>query len=341
MSLYTIKKVPSYEVDKLIRFIDQYWKKGHALTKSKVLLDFQHYNSKENCYNFIVAENNKTKEYDALMGFISTCQYDDNLTENGDYWGAIWKCREDINNSEINSVAFYVWKSIFREPHFHSYAAIGISNIAKRIYEVSKIPVDYLRHYYIANENLWTFNIGKNLIKGNPAYNQSSELKIIDIENLQEGVVKAYYRPLKSIKYFINRYKRHPIYKYFFLGVYNDNILLAIFSVRKIAVNNSCVLRIVDVLGQLDMVGNIYEAVQSVLKMENAEYIDIMNFGINEQVFNAIGFRQLDIESDEIIIPNYFEPFEQRNVKVEMGYKANFPYVVFKGDSDQDRPNEL
>jgi hypothetical protein len=42
-----------------------------------------------------------------------------------------------------------------------------------------------------------------------------------------------------------------------------------------------------------------------------------------------------------LIIPNYFEPFEQKNVKIELAYKADFPYVAFKGDSDQDRPNIL
>ena len=89
MSIYTIKKVPVNEVDKLVLFIDCYWKKGHALVKSRALLDFQHLNKEEGCYNFIVAENNETKEYDALVGFISTAQYDKKLIKNGDYWGAI------------------------------------------------------------------------------------------------------------------------------------------------------------------------------------------------------------------------------------------------------------
>ena len=43
------------------------------------------------------------------------------------------------------------------------------------------------------------------------------------------------------------------------------------------------------------------------------------------------------------MVPNYFEPFEKRNVyldyslKTVSGYKAEF----FKADSDQDRPNML
>ena len=39
---------------------------------------------------------------------------------------------------------------------------------------------------------------------------------------------------------------------------------------------------------------------------------------------------------------NYFEPFEQRNVKIEIAYKTKGDnYVAFKADSDQDRPNIL
>ena len=54
MSIYTIKKVPVNEVDKLESFIDNHWKKGHALVKSRALLDFQHLNKDEKCYNFII-----------------------------------------------------------------------------------------------------------------------------------------------------------------------------------------------------------------------------------------------------------------------------------------------
>ena len=35
MSIYTIKKVPVNEVDKLESFIDNHWKKGHALVRSR------------------------------------------------------------------------------------------------------------------------------------------------------------------------------------------------------------------------------------------------------------------------------------------------------------------
>lgn len=343
MSLYTIKIVPKNEVDKLVSFIDSHWKKGHALVKSRELLDFQHLDVTEDCYNFIVAENNETHEYDALVGFIPTSQYDEKLSAEGDYWGAIWKCREDVTNTEINNAAFYVWKRIFKLPFFHSYAAIGISDIAKQIYKASRIPVDYLRHYYIANEDCISFKIGKGLIKGTVAnQNRTSSIKEISLEMIDDSMLQSVYRPRKTIQYFINRYQNHPIYNYRFIGVYNSEKIIAIFSCRKLKVGSNYILRIVDVIGDLSTVNSIYQPVQELLKKENAEYIDLMNYGLQEDLFLKMGFHLLNPDTEDTIVPNYFEPFEQRNVKIEIGYKADYDgYVAFKGDSDQDRPNEL
>lgn len=342
MSIYTVKKVPIGEVDKLVSFIDNHWKKGHALVKSRALLDFQHLNKEDGTYNFIVAENNETKEYDALVGFIPTSQYDCKLAENGDYWGAIWKCRDDVNNEEINNVAFYIWKQIFKQPYFRTYAAIGISQIAKRIYEVSRIPVAVLNHYYITNDSLVKFEIGSNLQKGNSILpSKMSLVREIDIDAIEDKDISGVYKPLKTINYLKNRYKKHPIYHYEFWGVYNET-LAAIFVVRKVKVGNSSILRVIDVLGDLSLCGSIFDEVQVKLAQNGAEYLDLMNYGISPNVFYNMGFHKLDIDQGNTILPNYFEPFERRNVEIDVAYKTKDDnYIVFKGDSDQDRPNIL
>jgi hypothetical protein len=47
------------------------------------------------------------------------------------------------------------------------------------------------------------------------------------------------------------------------------------------------------------------------------------------------------IKNDEaFILPNYFEPLEIKNVVIDYAYKSNSgPLSIFRGDSDQDRPN--
>ena len=119
-SVYNIKQVPTCEVNKLVHFINMHWKHNHSLAVSRELLNFQHLDKDKDCYNFLVAENKETGEYDALIGFIPVAQYDKDLVGNGDYWGAIWKIRDDIYNSELNTVAFFLWRSLFKLPYFHS-----------------------------------------------------------------------------------------------------------------------------------------------------------------------------------------------------------------------------
>ena len=341
MSIYCIKHVPSEEKDKLLSFLDNHWKKGHSLVVSEELLDFQHKNAKDHTYNFIVGENTITGEYDALVGYIPTSQFDEDLQNNGDYWGAIWKIRDDVSNGEINNVGYYVWKQLFKLPHFQSYAAIGISSIAKRIYEASRMNIGYLSHYYLLNERFNNFRIAQNVMRSNGSVRSknSHDFKMVwlGVEELKGLQVQPVYRPFKSIAYLINKYAKHPVYKYCFWGVYNGDNLTSIWVVRKIKINGSKIIRVVDVLGRLE--GHLYEQLQSILEAENAEYVDLLNYGINKDVFEEMGFSLLDFEGD-LIIPNYFEPFESHNVKIELAFKAKYDeYVAFKGDSDQDRPN--
>ena len=67
-SVYNIKQVPTCEVNKLVHFINMHWKHNHSLAVSRELLNFQHLDKDKDCYNFLVAENKETGEYDALIG---------------------------------------------------------------------------------------------------------------------------------------------------------------------------------------------------------------------------------------------------------------------------------
>ena len=108
---------------------------------------------------------------------------------------------------------------------------------------------------------------------------------------------------------------------------------------RVLEANNGKIARVVDVLGKLE--GSIYSKFQFFLNKINAEYVDILNYGISTEVFQKMGFKELDFNGS-LILPNHFEPFEQCNVKIDIAIKADYDnYVAFKGDSDQDRPNVL
>lgn len=347
MADYSIE-IAKYEDKDLIQsFIENHWKKNHSLVVSSSLFDFQHYNKEKNNYNYIVAKSvvDGHDEIISLMGFIPTSQYDKHLFDNGDYWGAIWKKRDDINDDKYKSTGFEVFQRIFSEPNFHSYAAIGISKIALKIYKFWGCKTGYLSHYYILNNKCSDFriagNVDKTFLSAPSDYKDERgwSLKTLEPAKLENLNVRGYYRPQKSIEYLINRYAKHPIYQYGFWGVYNNDELKTILVIRKVIVDNHAVIRIVDVLGKLE--GTLYEEFLKMISSESVEYIDLINYGVDERTLFRMGFRKLDLEG-ELIIPNYFEPFEQRNVILDIAYKSDYEnYVAFKGDSDQDRPNVL
>lgn len=334
-----IYPVPSSQAEELIDFIRKYWKSNHVFVLNRELFDFQHYNKHNNTYNFVIARNKSTQEIDALIGYIPVAQYDFSLSNEGDYWSAIWKKRSDIVNDDLPFASLHIYEQTFNFPGQQSEGAISISKIALKIDTKYGCKIDYLKQYYILNDRCNEFNIAAN-VQIVSAEHSDNNYRLIYTENPDWNNIniRGYYRPLKSTTYFINRFSKHPIYKYSFIEVYNNSTLEAVLAVRVIAVNGSKCVRIVDVLGKLPEANLICEFREILYKL-NAEYIDILNYGISEQVFYTEGFSLLDLNGDTII-PNYFEPFEQRNVKFDIAYKAKYDnYVAFKADSDQDRPN--
>jgi hypothetical protein len=333
--IYTLRNCTIQELPLLQDFLHKHWKENHALSKSESLMNFQHLNHNHKNYNFIIAINNETNEIDGIIGHIPVSHYDISLSDNGDYWGAIWKIRTDVNNEEIKMLGLLLWEDLFYKKDLKTIAAIGISNTAKQFYKLLHLRGGVLNQYYILREQNASYQIAISPINNKlTVSSQSNHIRKIDLnDNIR---IEPVYRPYKSITYMINRYKYHPIYNYEFFLILDKCLLVT----RKIIINNQSILRIVDCLGNLEGLPDLYADFQSILKSENAEYIDFMNYGIDESIFTNIGFQKLDVK-EEIVIPNYFEPFLQKNIEIEFAYKATYPYVIFKGDSDQDRPNIL
>ena len=74
---------------------------------------------------------------------------------------------------------------------------------------------------------------------------------------------------------------------------------------------------------------------------EGHEYIDILTFGLSDQLLKKSGFKRLDHSQPEIVVPNLFRPFVQKNVKVLFSnIKTLTDLRIYKADGDQDRPSK-
>lgn len=319
------------DFEKLQNFIHEKWKHNHVLAIDKTLFDFQH-KSKDRL-NFVISKN-ENNEITGILGFIPISKFDEELKKSNDLWLAIWKV--DENKAEPGT-GFSLLKWLEKQIKPQSIASIGINNEVKRIYNVLGYKTGILNQYFIANPTLNEFKISSFKEKY-PKLNSiisKSFLKEISIEDIDK--ISFNYKPLKSQEYIKNRYINHPTYKYFLLGAYNNDQLIAFFVIRKIYTNESSCLRIVDIQGDLSQLDSLYESIVLLLKESKSEYIDCLNFGLSKELFFKMGF---SLRNNEDIIPNYFEPFEKNNIDVFFVYKSKFSdYIIFKGDSDQDRPN--
>ena len=335
-SIYEIRFARLDEYDKLHTFMRKYWGENHILTKSKVMFDFQHKGSDK--YNIVIGFNKITKEVDGIWSIIPVSTYDQTLDGEGNYWGAILKVRDDVDNREIKRLPFKLLSFIIKLPNFKTIGFSGLGPQGQPFVNPLCNVHGVLNQYYIANPNK-IYVIGNNLKKKEFEVSDYT-IKPIDLHNLDWNP-QIIYNPRKSVTFLINRFENHPIYKYGFWGVYKNNDLLTIIVYRVVEVEGKGrVIRIVDVLGSFEEIGSIgYEMVR-LLKENDAEYIDCLNYGIDTKVFERMGFELLDFSNiDNTIVPNYFEPFEKSNVLVHFAYISKSPYVIFRADADQDRPS--
>jgi len=117
----------------------------------------------------------------------------------------------------------------------------------------------------------------------------------------------------------------------------------ALCVIRPIFKKDSTVLRFVDFIGPNEMFPLLQRFVFDLLKANNAEYMDLYSHGIPSILLQKAGFMDRKKRKD-LIIPNYFEPFERKNKDIILAYKCSLkrPAVrLFKGDGDQDRPSQI
>ncbi len=323
----------------LCRFIDKNWKKDHIFVLDRQLLDWQHKDICNKRYNFVVAYNTQTKTFDAILGFMPTSHFDDHLIEYNEIWLAIWKVREteDVKVSGLQ-LLFYLTTKL--KPK--TIASVGITENVKGIYDALKYKRGILSHYYIKSK----FKESSIAIVY-PANNNSKckniiNLDIIDIlkyrDEIDQIFEKSSIHPKKSFTFVKNRYLDHASYEYKYIGLFIKDEITAVLVTRKIFVGKSSCIRIVDWIGDF-LTMSIYANMQDILRTEGAEYIDLLVESNNKNFLIDMGFSS---KSKDEIIPEYFEPYEQKNVDIEYAYKAKFDnFRIMKGDSDQDRPSHV
>lgn len=320
--------------EKIIEFIKKNWKEDHILVKDKFLFNYM-YKEDDEKLNFILGI--RKEKIEAVLGFIKYTDQD-----NGEIFLALWK---SINNSMLGLKCLEYLLNNFKV------SCCGINLKTRPIYKFLGLETGKLKHYYLLNNKIEKFSIAKieerfqdeNYLKKD----KESKENGIKFKSMEELLEKCNYNNFKkynffkSIEYFNKIYFNHPYYKYEIIGIKNNfNEIESIMVLREIKIKESKCLRIIDFLGEESNLINIEGWLKNKILKNNYEYVDFYEIGIKDEILLKIGFKERK-ENDRNIIPNYFEPFEQRNIEIYFGTSCKEKFRMFKGDGDQDRPSIL
>jgi len=316
-----------HEVDRLQDFIRHEWSADHIFVHSKALLNYQHLDASQDRYHFVVAAD-EAGQFHAVLGFIPPGHFQ---TDDDTVWLALWKTAADCKDKSIGLRVLTFLETAFPE---QSIATAGISQQARLIYKALRFEVVKLSHYYLATtESPSRIATGLRPFDGHnlPVQFQLSEGTLVHAHTQSN----THYRR-RSAAYFQKKYAKHPAYAYTCVHDASNDLTLVY---RLVEIPEGKVMRIIDCAGNLQALPGVTTALMKRAREAGADYIDMLAYWADEQPILQAGFTSV---SDEIV-PNYFEPFVQKNVTIECAVKGcnMAQLVVMKGDGDQDRPSRI
>jgi hypothetical protein len=332
--MISILQATLVDVDSIMNFIHYEWKENHILSYNK---DFFLYEFKNNDKLNIIIAKNQIGEIIAFFGYF----YYNNL-DNPDMAGSIWKVSSEAEDQLLGmKVRNYFVKTL--KPNFFATPGPGIH--MKSVYKIMRMDWFCMQQYYLVNYDINSFKLLRNppkIIRGKFYDKDISIKQATEREELKEYKFNTKVVPFKDINYINKKYLNHPIYKYDVYYIKVGNIISNIFICRLACNNSDCVYKIVDFFGELEYIKEITTFLSDYIEKYNIEYIDFTCHGYDEEKILNSGFGKVYFDDDNIIVPNYFEPFIQKNVPVYcVADKTDKIFRQHKADGDMDRPHKM
>lgn len=316
------------DIPRIMKFIDEYWKKNHIMSRDQDLFEFQHKWEEE--ISFVISE--KDNEITGVLGYIPYGN------KNRDVTLALWKANKTEDTMQgINMLTYLREKGDVR-----TISCAGINPKIVPIYRFLGFTTGKMKQWYrLRNTNKYTIAKISNKTIPKVILTEKAdifEIKDFDFLNFSFGIDECIIREgqlVKSKEYIKRRYFEHPTFEYVKYGiVYDDKKLFVVLRVQKY--NNSAALRVIDCIGDKYIFKLFTQDIDRLLNEFNCEYADCYETGVNDDIFVDGGW--LDVYNSGNIIPEYFSPFEQRNIDIYYMSEKDGT-VLFKGDGDMDRPN--
>jgi len=310
----TLGRCRARDLPELLRFIDDHWKRGHLFTTHRPLLDWQHREA-DGSYSFILARRDADGDIVGILGFLPTRRFDPALADANTVWLTMWKVRDDAGDAGLGLRLLRYLSEV--EPHV-AIGAITPNAATLPIYATLGYRTGELRHYVRLKDTT--------VVSG---------LSRTDAETRGD-----FSPPAKSATYLERRYLRHLVYRYDVTPIGPAHAAIAFLVTRVAEHEGHRALRIVDFVGPPESFAASGPVLQRLIEDHRADYADVYNAGFDASVFARAGFTIVDPDGP-IVVPDHFEPYEHRNVRLWFALKAAAPPILFKGDADQDRPSQV
>lgn len=337
---YDIRLANMSDCDNIMHFIDEYWSKGHIMSRDKELFQYEYADGET--INFILAIDKVTNLIEGIFGFIKCSNTKDSNKK--DIWGSMWMVNDTHENMPFLGIelAKRVFPLTGCRTHIGNGANPKTTIPLRRLFFGDKVV--RMKQYYLLNSDIDDYKIAriKNKVNDNviPSQYETTLQEFQSIDEIRNNfdIESVDAIPYKDSWYVNKRYFCHPYYNYNVYGlVDNTGKVRALLMTRLLECNGSKIIRIVDYIGDQNMFSGLRKVFVKMIKDKNLEYIDFYTFGFDEESILRVGF-QLRTDDDPNVIPNYFEPFLRENVDIWAHYKLNGT-LFFKADGDQDRPN--
>ena len=329
--MITMKRASLEDIPSIMRFIDEQWKENHILARDRDFFEWQFVDG--NQVNVFLAVDDSGKIYGMLGAILYS------HSAHPDISGSIWKTIK----SENPMLGIELGDFVYAQLGARYACSPGMNKRACKIYQLQGMDVVSMEHYYRLN-NKNRYVIARITQKTIPAAKDTQfrlELihsvedmkQIIPEQTLLDGIMS------KDYAYIEKRYFQHPIYRYDIWKIIDSaGESHAVLITREEQVQDSKCCKIVDFYGRETDMGQITAALDSMMKERDYEFIDIYSYGVPAKLYEKAGFVRCE-ENSENIIPNYFHPFEQKNISLNLIDPHAEGLKIFRGDGDQDRPS--
>lgn len=348
MSSFVVRKCSVSDLPAIMAFLKKNWGANHILANSVPLLRWQHGEpSNPECLAFAGAFSTDDQRLIGIMGMIPTRFYDAALESVT--WLTTWQVEK-----MAAGVGLVLLRRSLELEGASPWGTVGNSSETAAVYRALGCATGTLTHYFMVNDTKNRFTVAVIADDQRPPPIQAmSDRAVTRLVLMSRSEVVAMNEPLsvgeraeawprKSTTYFVNRYFDHPFYSYQIYGLMDGDVCRGLMASRLTEANGEKVMRIIDLYADPLALAGAAAAIQEVIQDSAVEYADAYNIGIAPEIWNSAGFTRKPGDGS-VIIPNYFEPFDQRNVDINYAFKSadNKHFTLFKADCDQDRPNTL